>query len=235
MTSFLKTPIIWLSGRAGLHKGPRRLKIGPLADPASSPPSRISWQERTFGRKIKTKFFSFRKSDAASASRSMGTRSASSTSAEPDRELTALFPCLATGTKRLQTMAEVVEMLKVPLSVAARAAGIEKPVEGMREPDGALQQRLGRACDLFFRLSLFREEDEHFLDLCLLHATVEHRVEDRARLLERQVDPSAFSFSMRSIDIPPEVFYEPHPVRGRVGFGMKLKAEDRLLPDALSP
>ena len=69
-----------------------------------------------FGAKRNAKPYSVRAAEADVASWSMRMPRASSTSAEPDLEVIARLPCLATGTPAAATTsADAVEMLNVPL------------------------------------------------------------------------------------------------------------------------
>ncbi len=186
IASCLKMPINWLSGRAGLHRGPRRLKmvLFPIRFLA---PVTCLMAGKNFWAKRKTKFFSFRNLDAPSASRSIGTFRASSTSADPERELTALFPCLATGTKRLQTIAAVVEMLKLPLPSPPVPHVSRSLLTRVRKRDGPFEERARRGRYLLGRLALLCEEDERLLDVLLFHPAVEHFIEEEPRLFEREI------------------------------------------------
>ena len=101
-------------------------------------------------------------SAARSAASSMSTPSASSTSAEPEREVKLRLPCLATGTPApATTNAAAVEMLSVPTrpppvpQVSTRQSGALH-----RQPHHGAAQRPGRAGDLVRRLALGPEPHE---------------------------------------------------------------------------
>ena len=99
---------------AGLVSGPTRLNA--VRTPISrrvGPAWRIAgWKRARTGTRSRARATRRR---AESASWSMRTPSASSTSAEPDFEVIARLPCLATGTPAAATTsADVVEMLNVP-------------------------------------------------------------------------------------------------------------------------
>ena len=100
---------------AGLVSGPSRLNA--VRTPISrrvGPAWRIAGWKFAANRKAKPRSRSAAPADAASWSIRMP--SASSTSADPDRDVIALLPCLATGTPAAAaTSAAVVEMLNVPL------------------------------------------------------------------------------------------------------------------------
>ena len=75
--------------------------------------------------------------------------SASSTSAEPDRDVIARLPCLATGTPAAATTsAAVVEMLNVPRAVAAGADDVDRALGRRRPASDALAHRGGEAGEL---------------------------------------------------------------------------------------
>ena len=100
--------------RRGSSSGPSRLNA--VRTPISrrvGPAWRIAGWNAGANRNAKP---TFRRAAAAeSASWSIRTPSASSTSAEPDRDVIARLPCFATGTPDAATMsAAAVEMLKVP-------------------------------------------------------------------------------------------------------------------------
>ncbi len=108
-----KTPITWVRAPAGFVSGPQRLKM--VRKPSarrSGATAFIAGCSMVASRK--TKPVSRRHSAAIAGSRAIGTPSASSTSAEPQREVTARFPCLATlAPAAAATSAAPVEILNV--------------------------------------------------------------------------------------------------------------------------
>ncbi len=109
------TPSSWRRVPAGLVRGPSRLNAvrTPISRRVGAAWRIAGWK---FGANRNAKPMS-RRADAADAeSWSMRMPSASSTSADPAREVIARLPCFATGTPAAATTrAAAVEMLKVPL------------------------------------------------------------------------------------------------------------------------
>ena len=108
------TPTSWRRAPAGFVTGPSRLNA--VRTPISrrvGPAWRIAGWKAGANRNAKPRLRSA--VAAESASWSIRMPSASSTSADPERDVIARLPCFATGTPAAATMnAEVVEMLNVP-------------------------------------------------------------------------------------------------------------------------
>ena len=116
--------------------------------------------------------------------------SASSTSADPETELTARFPCFATAAPAAAaTIAAVVEMLNV------RAPSPPVPTTSTTSsravPNGkdVRAHRLGAPGDLVGRLALRPQRDEKAADLRGRRLAAHDLAHDLARLVPREVVP----------------------------------------------
>ena len=119
------TPTSWRRAPAGFDNGPSRLKI--VRVPSSTRVG-ATWRVALWWRGAIRKPMpnSHRQARTIERSASMLTPSAVSTSAEPDFDDSARFPCLATGTPQpATTSALAVEILKLPERIAAGAASVD--------------------------------------------------------------------------------------------------------------
>jgi hypothetical protein len=108
-----KTPTAWAGGRAGLVRGPRKLKTVGTPSSRRGPAVRLS-PELNAGAKQNVMPTSSATLTTAAGGRLMTTPSSSSTSAAPAREEAARPPCLTTLTPAAAaTMAAMVEMFTV--------------------------------------------------------------------------------------------------------------------------
>ena len=107
------TPIICFLHSTGLNKGPNILKIVlfPIFFLISATFFKIGWK---LGANKKHKFIFFKHSIIFFSSRFIFIPNSESTSADPVKEDTALFPCFATQTPLAAvTIAQIVDMLNV--------------------------------------------------------------------------------------------------------------------------
>ena len=169
-----KTPTSWRRAPTGFVSGPSTLKIVRTpSERRTGPAWRIAgWCE---GAKRKPKPTSSMQAATASAERSSRTPRASSTSADPDAELTARLPCLATpAPAAAATSPAAVDTLNVLQAVATRAAGVDEVGAPGSDRDRVRPHRAGRADDLVDRLALHAQGHEQPRDLRLAGVAVHH-------------------------------------------------------------
>lgn len=116
----------------------------------------------------------------------MLTPSAARTSDDPERELAALFPCLATGTPQPATIiATAVEMLNVPGAVAAGSAGVDCAFRrDDRQRSGP--HRLGRRNNFVNGFPARPKSEEKIGDILFFNLIIKQRIHRQAHFRLRQ-------------------------------------------------
>ncbi len=120
----------------------------------------------------------------------MSKPSASSTSAEPDRDETARLPCLATpAPAQAAASAAVVEMLNVDGAVASRSGGVDEVGAARLHRRRVLAHRARAADELVGGLALRAQCDQERGDLRRRQLAVHHPSHRLAGLDGREVPP----------------------------------------------